>query len=343
MTAPLRYDPARLRFGGCAGVGGIGSGIFFAAEGAHALGREESRAGHFLDRRDYCKLHIVSHYVKHFLGPAFPVLPIGAVGADAAGSQLLREMAGAGLDLRHVRTVSDSPTLFAVCIVYPDGSGGNLTENASAAAAVAPSDVAAAAPDLAAWGRPGIVMALPEAPLETRRALLGLGARLGCFRVASYTTAELLALAGDLDGVDLLALNLEEAAALARVDPEDDPERTIRSAATRLPPAALLTVTAGARGSWCWDGAQFWHRPALPVSVVSTAGAGDAHLAGALAGLALGLALADAHALAALTAAASVTSPHTIHPDLDAALLGRIARETGVDLPDGVRALLGEP
>ena len=43
------------------GVGGIGSGVFFALDGNHTLGREESRGGRFLDRRDYCKLHIVSH------------------------------------------------------------------------------------------------------------------------------------------------------------------------------------------------------------------------------------------------------------------------------------------
>ena len=44
--------------------------MFFALDGNHTLGREESRSGHFLDRRDYCKLHIVSHYVCRLLGPA---------------------------------------------------------------------------------------------------------------------------------------------------------------------------------------------------------------------------------------------------------------------------------
>jgi hypothetical protein len=45
------------------GTGGVGSGSFFELEGNHTLGREESRAGRFLDRQDYCKLHIITHYV----------------------------------------------------------------------------------------------------------------------------------------------------------------------------------------------------------------------------------------------------------------------------------------
>ena len=50
------------------GIGGIGTGIFFALEGDHTLGRNESRAGRLLDVRDYCKLHIVIHYVAKLLG-----------------------------------------------------------------------------------------------------------------------------------------------------------------------------------------------------------------------------------------------------------------------------------
>ena len=53
------------------GIGGIGSGTFFALNGNHTLGREESRGGRFLDRRDYCKLHIISHYVRPLLGGRF--------------------------------------------------------------------------------------------------------------------------------------------------------------------------------------------------------------------------------------------------------------------------------
>ena len=79
---PLRIDRSRFRYRAMIGVGGIGSGTFFALTGNATLGREESRGGRFLDRRDYCKLHIICHYVRALLGPEFPTIPIGKVGDD---------------------------------------------------------------------------------------------------------------------------------------------------------------------------------------------------------------------------------------------------------------------
>jgi ribokinase len=79
----------------------------------------------------------------------------------------------------------------------------------------------------------------------------------------------------------------------------------------------MVSITAGMRGSWTWDGEMLAHVPAHKVEAVGTAGAGDAHLSGILAGLAAGLALGEAHELGALTAALSVTSPHTINVDID--------------------------
>lgn len=60
----LKLDIASASYQAMIGTGGIGSGVFFALDGDHTLGREESRSGRFLDKRDYCKLHIISHYVK---------------------------------------------------------------------------------------------------------------------------------------------------------------------------------------------------------------------------------------------------------------------------------------
>ena len=109
------------------GVGGLGTGIFFALEGEHALGRSESRPGRLLDVRDYCKLQIVSHYVAKLLGNySFRVFPIGKIGNDAAGQFVLKELADAGIDTRFVQRVTGRPTLFSVCFQYPDGTGAIL-------------------------------------------------------------------------------------------------------------------------------------------------------------------------------------------------------------------------
>ena len=83
----------------------------------------------------------------------------------------------------------------------------------------------------------------------------------------------------------------------------------------------MLSVTAGREGSWSWDTRQLRRDPALTVEVKSTAGAGDAHLAGILCALAAGLELADAQALGTLVAGASVTSPDTISKEVDARVL----------------------
>jgi sugar/nucleoside kinase (ribokinase family) len=365
----LKGGSLSLRFGGMVGTGGIGHGSFFLLEGNETLGREESRAGAFLDRRDYCKLHIVSHYLRALMGEAFPVFPVGKVGDDDAGGRLLAEMQDAGLDLRFVERVAGAPTLFSFCYLYPDGSGGNLTTGTSACTRVDPAAVSAAEDVMAGLGARGIALAVPEVPLAARAALLELAGRHGLFRAASFTRAEIRAAraAGAFDAVDLLAVNLEEAAAAADLDlaagsaptypadlaptyPADlaptypagsQPELAERAAAAlcRAHPGMRLSITAGAAGSWAGDAHGLVHAPALPVKVEGTAGAGDAHLAGLLAGLSLGLSIAEALPLAALAAAASVSSRHTINPDFSAAV-----RSLSNGLPAGaLRAFLDFP
>ncbi len=340
------------------GTGGIGSGSFFLMEGSETLGREESRGGRLLDRRDYCKLHIISHYVRALLGESFPVTPIGSVGDDEPGRRLLEEMRQAGLDLACVRVDPERPTLSSFCLLYPDGSGGNLTTTDSASAAVDPEAIAAAEGVAAGLGHGGVALAAPEVPLAARAALLDLATRHGLLRVAAFTRAELAAGACDalLAQADLVALNLEEARAAAEAAPgtharaagSDAPSpgarATVEAIARRFP-RLRLSVTDGARGSWSWapgepgDGARLVHDPAVPVAVASAAGAGDAHLAAVIAGMALGLPLAGAQQLGTIVAAASVLSPHTIHPGLSRELLRSVALNRAGWMPE-VMALI---
>ena len=72
MTVDDGQGSTSRRYRAMIGAGGIGSGAFFALDGEHTLGREESRSGRLLDRRDYCKLHIISHYVKALLRLRIP-------------------------------------------------------------------------------------------------------------------------------------------------------------------------------------------------------------------------------------------------------------------------------
>jgi ribokinase len=345
-----------------AGVGGIGTGLFFALEGTHTLGRNESRPGRLLDVRDYCKLHIILHYVSVLLGAdpsgdPFRTVPIGKVGADAAGERLLKEINAAGMDSRFVETVQEHPTLLSVCFQYPDGSGGNITTSASAAGTLTPAEVDRAAGFLQSLGGRYIAVATPEVPLEPRKRLLEIAGAHGAFCAASFTSAEIetARAEGFFEMLDMVALNEDEAGAFGgEFDPAapDGFLEGVRGALTRINPAIRIVVTAGRDGAFAWDGTQWEHCPAPAVTVASTAGAGDALLAGILACTAAGIPLtvprpprrslsdaplASALDLAVLLAGFTVTSPHTIHPGATLGALTEFAKGNGLVFGDPLR------
>jgi ribokinase len=335
-----------LKYHTLIGTGGIGSGSFFRLAGDHTLGREESRTGRFIDSDDYCKLHIISHYPRVLLGGQFNCVPIGRVGADAVGRRLVEEMSQAGISTRHVHELPGEQTLFSFCYVYPDDSGGNLTVDDSASSRVDAAAIHAAEHEITSAGRRGIVVAAPEVPIEPRAELLQLATRHGLFRVAAFVTEEIGAAmeTGMVAACDLLALNRDEAAAVADMDADAPPGSVAERAVDRLRvinPGIMVSITAGAHGSWSWDGVAVQHVAGQAVQVASTAGAGDCHLGTLIACLACGLPLSEAQHLASLAAALSVTSPHTLDKRISRAALLTFARELSADLPDSVWRLLG--
>jgi len=319
----LKFDPCSLRYTGIIGTGGIGSGKFFILNGDHTLGREESRSGHFLDVSDYCKQHIILHYIKVLLGPSFSVIPVGKIGDDDIGQILFNEMSETGFDMNRVEKVPHVSTLFSFCFYYPDGSGGNLTTDNSASAQVDAGFIETAVTEIEKFGTKGIIMAAPEVPLGARQKLLELGKQHGLFCTASFTTGEIR---NALDGgmmanTDLIAINIDEALAVAgsHVD-KTDTTYIVQSAIQKLQilnKNIMVSITAGKKGSWCWDGHQLNSFPAIRTEAISTAGAGDAFFSGILCGLTLGLHLFDAQQFASLVAGLSVTSPDTIHKGVD--------------------------
>jgi sugar/nucleoside kinase (ribokinase family) len=360
VGASLRPGDA-ARYERLVGVGGIGTGLFFALEGTHELGRNESRPGRLLDVRDYCKLHIVAHYPAVLLGARgdagpFHVLPVGKVGADETGARLRAEMESAGMDVRFVEPAPGRPTLLSVCFQYPDGTGGNITTVESAASAVREADVDRAVP----WLSPrAIALAAPEVPLGVRRHLLRRAGEKAALRAASFTTAEIAEVreTGLLSQVDVLALNEDEAAALVGEPwPADEPGRFLERCGDVMreaQPSIQAVVTAGPQGAHGFDGSSWSHVPALSVPIASTAGAGDALLGTLLAGLAAGLPFASraresltrrpvesALDLGVLMAAFKVASPHTIPPDVTLGNLLAFARRQGARFAGSLERLL---
>jgi sugar/nucleoside kinase (ribokinase family) len=355
VSAAALRPPSDAPYQRLVGVGGIGTGLFLAVEGDRTLGRGESRAARLMNVRDYCKLHTVAHHVSVLLGAReagrpFHVVPVGVVGDDDAGRRMVGEMSDAGMDVRRVRTIEGRPTLFSVCFQYPNGEGGNITTSDSAAAALSDADVDEAAGLL---GPEAIALAQPEVPLGPRRRFLQLAGERGALRAASFTSLELdeASATGTLGLVDVLALNEDEASRIAGavLDP-DEPGPFLRRCVDAIGAQGRglrLVVTAGERGAFAIEDGRSAHRAAPRVEVASTAGCGDALLAGVLVGLAVGApfladttaptGIDDALGLGVTLASLNATSPHTIHPSATADALLAFARSSGLE-PGGALA-----
>ena len=336
------------------GVGGIGTGIFFELEGNVPLGRNESRPGRLLDVRDYCKLHIVIHYVAKLLGARvsgspFHVLPLGRVGKDTAGRQVVKEMTDAGIDTRLVHATQGHPTLFSVCFQYPDGAGGNITTSNSAAQALSKSDADGIADLLKSGGQQVIALAVPEIALEVRQHFLQLATRTGAFRVASFVPAEIAPArqTGIFEMLDLVSLNEAEAGELIGSSfLSKDRDAFIvkcQDFLQRSCPNLRMVVTLGKEGAYGVTADLWNYCPAPEVEVASTAGAGDALLGGIIAAIAAGIPflqagssdwasprpIATALELGVLLASYKCLSPHTIHPSACVETLIDFGRDHG--------------
>lgn len=328
------------------GVGGIGAGIVFELSGDHLLGRNESRSARLLDSRDYCKLHIFTHYVSVLLGAGtgvgqFRVIPIGKVGDDPNGHRLIREMAAAGMDTRFVEIIPDRPTLFSVCYQYPDGSGGNITTSESAASGLTFADIERAESLLKPASSSAFVLAAPEVPLPLRLHVLELGGRWGAFRLASLTSGEMeeAKRLRFMEQVDLIALNEDEAYSLIQCEfKPSSPAPFLERLADHLRaynPNMQIVLSVGAAGAFAFD-SEWTHLPAYQVNVSSTAGAGDALFGGTVAGLISGMRLPAATELGMLLACYSVTSPHTIHPGANVESLLDFAFRSSIPVSEAI-------
>jgi sugar/nucleoside kinase (ribokinase family) len=350
------------------GVGGVGTGIFFKLTGDHTLGRNESRAGELLDVRDYCKLHIITHYVAKLLGAeesasGFEVLPVARIGDDAPGRSVLREMQQVGMDTRFVASTPGKPTLFSVCFQYPDGTGGNITTNNSAAAALSIEDLNVVRRRFAPETGRTIALCAPEVPLRARRHFIEIAREAGALCVASFVAGEIAEAkaSGMLQLLHLLAVNEAEAAELVGAAFSGDAPESIAKECLAFLNASLpdlqLVVTLGSRGVLGFANREWNFCPAPRVSVASTAGAGDALLGGVIAGIAAGVpflrksspgqpqpndVLESALDLAVVLASYTVTSPHTIDPSACLDTLVAFAADRGLQFADGLRAFFEE-
>lgn len=316
-------------------TGGIGTGIFFDLDGNDTLGREESRPARLLPYKDYCKQHIILHYLSVLLGGGkdFNCYAIGKVGNDEPGHFLVTQMRTAGINTDHVAVDPDHATMYSVCYQYPDRSGGNITTADSASSKVSPADIDTFFATFPAQGKE-LILAAPEVPVATRIRLLEHGRHRNSLNIASIASAEIAEFT-DQNGfqlTDMLFINVDEARAIAKAAENASPDSVVLTAMRyirELNANITILITCGAKGVYCYKQRNLEFSKARPVQAVSTAGAGDAFLAGTVAGICCGMPLfkfKDASVRTAVdiglaVAAASVTSPDTINTNINADFL----------------------
>ena len=333
------------------GTGGIGSGICFSLRGNHTLGRNESRMATLEPYNDYCKQHIIMHYIAVLLVEGttnnFKLFPIGKVGNDDIGKQLILQMRQVGMDTGKVEICSESNTLFSVCYQYPDRSGGNITTEDSASSLVSPAVISRFFEQYQLDGENGIILAVPEVPVEARVELLKFGKKNKSLNVTSLLSSEVneFTKQGGFNLADILAINIDEARNIAQIaDDTVDAKEIIGSCIEKLVkinPGLTVLITEGANGSYCYKNDSLEFTPVLETRVVSTAGAGDAFLSGTISGICCGLPLHKGYSsrvftefplqtaveLGTLLASLSVTSADTIHHNVNAKLLYEYAQK----------------
>lgn len=362
-----------FRFKHIIGTGGIGSGIFFKLSDNKTLGRNESRLAELLPVKDYCKLHIVLHYISKLCGAKskkITVFPIGAVGDDQVGKSLFNEMHTVGIDTTFIKIVPDLSTLHSVCFQYPDNSGCNITALNSASSIVSSNDIINFFQHYKIPAEGELVISLPEVNLDARLKLLEIGRKRGSFNTASIASAEIAEFQRKkgFSNIDLIVLNFDEARMIAesynrnkRFEDKLEFENInnillyCTSFLIEQNPEMLIVVTTGSLGSYaCWKG-KIEYTPVLNVNVKSTAGAGDAFFAGTIIGLCCGLPFFKGHSnssfsdtiqnsaveLGALLASLSVISFDTINFNINTDYIKRISKLQNIVFSKDFQYVLG--
>jgi pseudouridine kinase len=242
------------------------------------------------------------------------------VGDDDAGRDLVKHLAGIGIDTHPVIAKSAQRTAEYTAVLNADGSLAFGLADMAVLDAFSPSDIARLEPefDQASW-----VFTDCNLPALTLAHLISM-ARTNGFRLAAdaVSVAKAERLPRDLTGISLLFLNRDEAAAILgeSLDPTDAAQ------ALRERGAAMVVLTDGANGLVATDQTGVRKVPAHTAPVKDVTGAGDALIAAVLAGLIAGEALAEAAHVGVYVAAQTVASAATVCDDLTPDTLSRIRR-----------------
>ncbi|MGW6817533.1 sugar kinase [Streptomyces sp. NPDC055005] len=238
----------------------------------------------------------------------------GRVGADSSGTMILDGLRGEGVDVTRARVDHTAPTgLMLRERRTPDHTRVTYYRRGLAGSRLAPEDID---PELVTRARvlhvTGITPALGDAPCAAVRRAVDLARTAGVtvsldlnYRARLWTRQEAAAELFDLVTLaDIVFAGPDEA---ALVVPEAEPATMARTLLGLGPREAVLKL--GARGALAATGSGEAVQDIVPVTLVDPIGAGDAFVAGYLAGLLDGAPLSDRLRLAATCGAFAVAAP----------------------------------
>jgi pseudouridine kinase len=239
-----------------------------------------------------------------------PVRLVSAVGDDAFGAEALRVTAECGADVGSVRRVPGATGTYTAVL----DDRGELVAAVSDMATVDALEL-----ETLHLTDAGLVvldgnLALPQAARVVEAAAAA-GVPLAFEPVSVAKAARLAALVRDLL---LVTPNTDELAALT-----GRPLGDWRSSVAELHDRGVehVWLRTGAEGSWmCTRGQEPVHLAAEPATVVDVTGAGDAMLAAWIAAWLHGADAVEAARQGHRAAAVTIESPHTVRPDLAAAI-----------------------
>ena len=242
------------------------------------------------------------------------VLMVSRVGDDETGRAVVSHLDSLGIDTSPV-TISPRPTASYTAILEPNGELVLGLADMAIYDELTPDLIEPALPRLLECELWFIDANLPAATIEW---IARVSAHLA-LAADAVSVVKSRKLAGILDTVSPLFLNIAQAASLLGVDAFPNAEAAARAMSQR---GLAGVVTAGAEGVAAWLKNEVRVIPARPAAVRNVTGAGDALIAGALFGITGGVpGFFRAVQLGMTAAAITVESGSTTAPHLTADLL----------------------
>jgi pseudouridine kinase len=234
---------------------------------------------------------------------------VSAVGDDAFGDEVLRVTAACGADVAAVRRVPGATGTYTAVL----DDRGELVAAVSDMATVDALELDTVHLTDAALVVVDGYLAHPQ----VARVLAAAAAAGVPVAFEPVSVAKAARLHGEVQDLFLVTPNSDEIGAL--VGRPDDPWTAVFDLYDRG--VEHVWMREGERGSYvCAQGSRPVHLPAVPVEVVDVTGAGDAMLAGWIAAWLRGADPVEAAREGHRAAAATVTSNHTVRPDLAEAM-----------------------